>query len=370
MKDMQQPPRGREDVIEIIYAPLVGGSETLAFDLCKRWHARGIRVRICCLYEREGPLTQLFEREGIAYDLLDIGSKGLLGRWFTIGRYLRKHRPLAIHVHHFGLLVNVFVPAYLTGSANLVFTEHSTYVMARRGWMRRAIRFVVCFVSQMTCVSSSILDYFNRLGVPEGKMAVVYNGVDTNRFHPPAQRHSSAVEVRVVAVGRMVEEKDYPTLFAALAILKVRGYRFRAQIVGDGPLAQELALQHEHLGLASHVQLLGRRAEIPEILRRSDIYVLSSKSEGMPIALLEAMATGLAIAATSVEAVPEVIVDNVNGLLVPKGDERALADAIARLIDDPVLRLRLGARAIEDARTLFSIENATAMYARYLDIAS
>lgn len=370
MKDMQQSASGRADVIEIIYAPLVGGSETLAFDLCKRWHARGIRVRICCLYEREGPLTQLFEREGIAYDLLDIGAKGLLGRWFTIGRYLHKHRPLAIHVHHFGLLINVFVPAYLMGSTNIVFTEHSTYVMAQRGWMRRAIRFVVRFVNQMTCVSSSILEYFNRLGIPEDKMAVVYNGVDTTRFHPPTRPHSNAIEVRVVAVGRMVEEKDYPTLLEALAILKALGYRFRAQIVGDGPLAGELARQHERLGLASHVQLLGRRAEIPEILRRSDIYVLSSKSEGMPIALLEAMATGLAIAATNVAAVPEVIVDNVNGLLVPKGNEHALAEAIARLIDDPMLRRRLGTRAIEDARTLFSIENATALYSYYLDIAS
>ncbi|MHB1914765.1 MAG: glycosyltransferase family 4 protein [Acidiferrobacteraceae bacterium] len=356
-------------VIEIIYAPLIGGSETLAFSLCKRWKAKGIPVRICCLYEREGPLTLMFEQEGIAYDLLDIGGKGLLGRWFTVGRYLRRYRPQAIHVHHFGLLVNVFAPAYFTGCSNIVFTEHSAYVIAHRRWMRRAIRFVVRFVKQMTCVSSSLRAYFNGLGVPAHKMAIVYNGVDTERFHPSRLRISQP-EIRLVAVGRMVEEKDYPLLLEALARLKKRGYVFRADIVGDGPLASILRRQHEYLGLKDEVNLLGPRAEIPEILRRSDIYILSSKSEGMPIALLEAMATGLAIAATAVEAVPEMIVDNVNGLLVAPGDPDALANAIAQLIDDPVLRTRLGARAAKDACSLFSIEHTTELYAQYLKIAS
>ncbi|MHB1950467.1 MAG: glycosyltransferase family 4 protein [Acidiferrobacteraceae bacterium] len=364
------PAAGRGEVIEVIYAPLVGGSETLAFELCRRWHAQGIPVRICCLYGREGPLTERFEHEGIPYDLLDIGDKRLLGRWFTIGRYLHRRRPQVIHVHHFGLLFNVFFPAYLVGSIPIVFTEHSTYVMAQREWMRRAIRHVVRFVSQMTCVSGSILAYFSGLGVPQDKMSVVYNGVDVDRFHPPAKRRPRPSEVHLVAVGRMVEEKDYPALLEALAILRARGYRFRARIVGDGPLARDLARRREQLGLVSCVELLGRRAEIPEILRGSDIYVLSSKSEGMPIALLEAMATGLAVAATNVEAVPEVIVDDVNGLLVPKGDRNALADAIARLIDDPLLRLRLGTRAMEDVRSLFSIERASQCYARYLGIAS
>ncbi|MHB1529571.1 MAG: glycosyltransferase family 4 protein [Acidiferrobacteraceae bacterium] len=356
-------------VIEIIYAPLIGGSETLAFGLCRRWQAKGVPVRICCLYEREGPLIAMFQQEGIAYDLLDIGGKGLLGRWFAVGRYLRRHQPQAIHVHHFGLLVNVFAPAYLTGCSNIVFTEHSAYAIAHRRWMRRAMKFVVHFVKQMTCVSSSLLAYFNGLGVPVHKIAIVYNGVDTERFHPSRLR-SSRPEIRLVAVGRMVEEKDYPLLLEALARLKKRGYTFRAEIVGDGPLAPALRRQHKYLGLKGEVKFLGPRAEIPEILRRSDIYVLSSKSEGMPIALLEAMATGLAIAATAVEAVPEMIVDNVNGLLVAPGDPDALASAIARLIEDPELRARLGARAAEDASSLFSIEHTTELYAQYLEIAS
>lgn len=360
---------GRPAVIEIIYAPLIGGSETLALDLCRRWKAEGIPVRICCLYEREGALTALFDRAGIPYDLLDIGGRTLIGRWFAVGRYLLSWRPRAVHVHHFGLLVNVFIPAYLTGCSNVVFTEHSSLLISQRRWMRKMLRFTVRFVRKMTCVSSALVEYFDRLGVPSGKMAIVYNGVDTGRFRPPADPRAADGPVRIVAVGRMVEEKDYPLLLKALAELKRAGLAFVAEVVGDGPLAPQLRHLHAALDLGAQVRFLGRCEDIPEILRRSDIYVLSSKSEGMPIALLEAMATALPVVATAVDAVPEVIVDGINGLLVPPGDPRALAAALARLIADPELRARIGARGLRDVRTLFSIESTTQLYAEHLGIA-
>src|SRR3954471_2864206 len=105
----------RNTVVEVIYAPLVGGSETLALALCKQWKAQGVAVRICCLYEKQGPLVARFEEAGIPYDLLDIGGKSLPRRWLRIAYYFWKVKPRVIHAHHLGTLVNVLPPAYMTG---------------------------------------------------------------------------------------------------------------------------------------------------------------------------------------------------------------------------------------------------------------
>lgn len=364
----------RQLVVEVIYAPLIGGSETLAFTLCKHWKSQGIDTRICCLYEREGALTALFDEAGIRYDLMDVGDKPMWRRWWLLARYFAKLRPSAIHVHHLGSLINVMVPAWLTGHWNIVYTEHSALIIARTEWMKRALPWVARCVRKVTCVSNKLVDFFGReLGVPTRKLVTVYNGVDTAQFRPRGAALARSLEGRVPrigAVGRLVDEKDYPMLLRALALLKQRGLRFEAAIVGDGPLSAALQAQARALGVDSVVRFYGRRDDVPDLLRSLDVYVLTSKSEGMPIAVLEAMATGLPIVATAVDAVPEVITHEVNGLLVPKGDERATADAIVRLLEDAVLRERLGKAALGDVRTLFSIQNATQLYAEYLGIAS
>ena len=358
-------------VVEVIYAPLIGGSETLAFTLCKHWKSQGIETRICCLYEREGALTAMFEEAGIAYDLMDIGDKPMWQRWWLLARYFWKWRPRAIHVHHLGSLVNVLLPAWITGHWNIVYTEHSSLVIAKTEWMKRAVPLLSRCVRKVTCVSNKLVDFFgSELGVPTRKLVTVYNGVDTFEFRPRSGGPRGAKRARIGAVGRLVDEKDYPMFLRALALLKQRGRDFEAVIVGDGPLSGSLQALAQSLGLDRVLRFYGRRDDVPELLRAIDIYVLTSKSEGMPIAVLEAMATGLPIVATAVDAVPEVITHEVNGLLVAPGDERGVADALERLLDDPALRERLGKAALGDVRTLFSIQNATQLYAEYLGIAS
>lgn len=358
----------RDLIIEVIYAPLVGGSETLAFTLCKQWKAEGVATRICCLHEKEGALTAAFEDAGIQYDLLDVGRCSWPLRWFYITRYLARWRPRAIHVHHLGTLVNLLLPAYLTGCRNVVYTEHSSNQIARTAWMKLAAPVVSRLVRKVTCVSNKLVEFFrHELKVPPRKLVTVYNGVDIEDFHPRAGERAPG-PLRIGAVGRLVDEKDYPTLLRAIALLKRRGLALETDIVGDGPLADELRRLAQTLEIADVVRFRGRRADVPDVLRSIDIYVLASKSEGLPIAVLEAMATALPIVSTAVDAVPEVITHETNGLLVEIGDAVQLAAAIQRLALDAPLRYRLGQAALADVRSLFSIQHAKQLYAEYLGI--
>jgi glycosyltransferase involved in cell wall biosynthesis len=138
-----------------------------------------------------------------------------------------------------------------------------------------------------------------------------------------------------VLVARLVPEKDLPTLLQAAALVVRREPGFRLQVAGDGPCLQETQAAIRQLGLGDQVQLLGERRDVPEILRQASLFVLPSRTEGISLTLLEAMACGLPVVATRVGGNAEVVEHGQTGWLVPAGDARQLADAIERLWRNP-----------------------------------
>ncbi len=187
------------------------------------------------------------------------------------------------------------------------------------------------------------------------KVVLAPHGVDTERFRPP-HRTSATVPsdpVSIVAVGRLVPKKGYPVLIAALEALGAAGADFTCRIVGDGAERGEIETRLSAAGLDGRVTLVGTRTqqEIVEEYRRADVFVQASvvtddgDRDGIPNAVLEAMATGLPVVASSVAGIPEVVHDGVSGLLVEPGDIGSLAGALARLVGDEGLRRHLGAGA-------------------------
>lgn len=351
-------------LIEVVHLPQVGGAEMLVLMLSEQWHRQGRPVRICCLYGRDGPLVKIIKERGMPCDLLDIEALSFVRRWWRLFRYFRHYRPSAVHVHHMGVLINVLPAAYLSGCRNVVVTEHSMLYLLRHARLRRLVPLLARGVSKIVCVSQRLRAFFLEQGVPREKLTTIYNGIDTARFGREDGPRTGVLTIG--AIGRLVEEKDYPNLFKALVILKRAGLSFEARIIGDGPLSGDLhALRHE-LGFHESVRFLGQRNDIPDVLRGLDIYVLSSKSEGLPIAVLEAMAAGLPIVATDVGGVGEIIEHERNGLLVKSGDPLALAQALARVAGDRVLRARLGEAALNDVRMRYSITPTAEHYARTL----
>jgi glycosyltransferase involved in cell wall biosynthesis len=166
------------------------------------------------------------------------------------------------------------------------------------------------------------------------------------------------------AVGRFIPAKDYPLLIEAAASLKDSGYKFKLQILGDGPERANVSECISKLGVEDIVDLPGMVSDVSRWYREFDIYVSSSLREGQPVALLEAMAHRLPVVATNCGSIASTVGDQEGGLIVPPGDDRALASALAKLIDDAQLREKFGENARGRAEREFSVTAVAAEHTR------
>ena len=201
------------------------------------------------------------------------------------------------------------------------------------------------------------------------KIVVIHCGVDTQVFQPVAQRPSSG-PFAILCIGTLHEVKGQTYLVEACRLLAERGVDFVCNFVGDGPDQQMLAEQIAKAGLSQRVHLLGRRTreELAGLLRNADVLVApsvptsSGKREGIPVVLMEAMGSGVAVVASGISGIPELVEHEGSGLLTPPRDARALADALERLEREPALRQRLGHAGREKVLREFDLAtNAAAL---------
>jgi glycosyltransferase involved in cell wall biosynthesis len=174
--------------------------------------------------------------------------------------------------------------------------------------------------------------------------------------------------VVIGSVGRLVEQKDYPTQLRAFALAVAHVPSLRMVIAGDGPLRQSLEEMARELAVADRIRFLGHWDNVPRLLRSVDLFVLASKFEPFGVALLEAKAAALPIVATAVNEIPEIIEDGATGLLTPPENAASLADLIIKLARDDDFRLRLGTRA-RRAALQHTLDTAVAAHERLYDAA-
>ncbi|MGZ4734715.1 MAG: glycosyltransferase [Acidimicrobiia bacterium] len=179
-----------------------------------------------------------------------------------------------------------------------------------------------------------------------------------------------ADEIVVGTVANFRAQKDYPNLLATARLLIDRGWQGRIVAVGQGPLEAEMRALHERLDLGDRVLLLGQRSDAVRVLAACDVFTMASDNEGLPVALMEALALGLPVAATRVGGIPEAVTDGVEGLLVPPKNPAALADAIMAITGDDDRRTQM-AKAARAAGERFDIRVAVARIEQlYRDLVS
>lgn len=252
----------------------------------------------------------------------------------------------------------------------LIHTEHNMWQRYRRGtYLSNALTYrrnaAVLAVSRGVAESIRPLGPTSRSSPPP--VHVLIHGIDlaTVRTGREARTEARARlslgegELVVGTVGNFTAKKDHRLLVGAVALLHAGGLGARLVLVGSGPLEDEVRREVERLGLRDAVLFTGSRSDVPELLPGFDVFALSSRHEGLPIALLEAMAAGVPPVATRVGGVPEVIEDGVSGVLVEPGDVDELAAALTGLLADPTRRSEIGSQAAVRGRR-FELAGAVA----------
>ncbi len=362
-----------EHILEVLYSFRIGGSERLGATLAQQLARGRERVSACATHTGKGPISDELERAGIACFAFGFETRSRLGKylfplqffWFLVRR-----RVTVVHAHHVFVFQRCYWPARFAGVRRIVLTEHSDHEFRAMPDYRATSRRYGPRADRVTVIHSALRDYMTQhLGVSPGRVTTIYNCVDTVRFAPGPRevdlRSDYGLEpdaVLVGWVGRMQPVKDLGTLIEAFArVVAHSRHKPYLVLVGDGEERAATAAKVSAAGLAERVLFLGARADIPQVLRNFDLCVSSSRLEGVPLALLEAMSTGVPCVATRVGGVPEVLDESV-GRLVDAGDADGLAHALLELVNDGLLRRTLGRAARAHVLERFAFEDMVRRY--------
>ena len=366
-------------IVHVIHRFDVGGLENGIVNLINHMPADRYRHAIVCLQGYTDFHKRLKQDNVEIYDMAKLDGHDL-GLYVRLFRIFRQLRPAIVHTRNLSALETQVVAA-LAGVRGRVHGEHGRDIYDLYGKNRKYIllrKLVRPFVGHYIAVSKDLQNWLtDTVGVKRGRTSQIYNGVDNIRFHPSQtpREHLGPPgffgdnSIVIGSVGRMAAVKDYPNLVRAfLRLLQLdpsRRDHLRLLIAGDGA---NRAACLELLGQrgADHLAWLpGERTDIPELMAAMDIFVLPSLGEGISNTILEAMATGLPVIATSVGGNLELVHEGATGFLVPPADSDAMAQALLNYVDDADQRHAHGRAARDIIDCQFSMD---AMVQGYLSV--
>jgi glycosyltransferase involved in cell wall biosynthesis len=346
-----------------------GGAEHMVLMLGEELGKRGYEVTPVLPSYLDPWLVNQFKDRGFDPEMFDAPSFIDPGYLAHLVRILKRRGTEVVHSHEF------LTSVYGGGAAAVlrkphVMTMHGGRYYAGRRIRREALRWSAKRSRAVVGVSAATANELaSHLRLPADRVRVVPNGIRPRLGDGLAVRRELKVaddEMLVVAIGNLKPVKAHTVLLEALVLLSGRDGvpPWRVAIAGTGSEQEKLeALAAEH-GISDRLHLLGYRADVGDILAAADVWAMTSLSEGLPLALIEAMFAGKPIVASNVGGIPEVITNGSNGLLVPPNDPQTLADALARLFADRALRERLASAGRRDAEEHYGIDRMVDAYER------
>ena len=328
-----------------------------------------------CFLSNKGPIGEDLERKGFKVYYLPLATPWAIPTVaFHLHRLLRTNRYDILHLY--GLKANFLgrIIGRLSGHKRIIGGLRSKYPAdSRKCW---TIWFDwLTFWLSLGYVSNSqaAIDFLVAHGYDRRKFWLIHNGIDIKPFYRRSEVEKEAInreyelppdKLIITCVANLRLPKGHEYLIRALHELKNKGQDFLALLVGDGPLRGKLEELVRELGLEEQVRFPGSKdpENIPGILAITDIFVLPSLWEGLPTAIIEAMAAGCPVVATAVAGTPEVVLDGETGFLVSPRDPQALAQKIRLLLQDHALRRKMGEAGAKRAKAYFSIERMVREY--------
>jgi glycosyltransferase involved in cell wall biosynthesis len=341
-----------------------GGAEQLLLSIARSADRNRFEFRVAHVLDNEDHLVAPLLTENVSVRSLGGVTRTLDLRWvLALRRHLSRTRPDIIHVHSpLVAAVTRLVTRTIRHPPPIVTTEHNSWTAYER-FTRLANRLTFRLDDAHLAVSEAALrsmpSEFREM------TEVIVHGVELEKIAAQrAERDKVRLElgvrpdqVVICTVANLRWHKGYPDLLTAARAVIDHGCDVVFLAVGQGPLEADIQARHLELGLGDRFRLLGYRADAVRLLAGADVFVLASLEEGFPIALMEALAVGLPVVVTDVGGMPDAVQSGVEGLVVPRGDPQALAEALTVLAEEPELRRSMATASQEKARA-FDISRA------------
>ena len=359
-------------IIQVAYKSDISGGEKVLFDLATGLKERAHNVIAVC--PAPGQLPDELRKAGIRSEIIPFRKTYDLRAARKLSRFIMSEKIEVLHSH--GMLTNLLsrIAGHWADVPVSVSTEHLTMELARGGrgpgilsrlraaYYRMLDNYTSRYNKEVIAVSKAVKDDLVEQGMGEEKVIVIRNGISIPELDPERGRKIrtelgiAESTLLVGTVGRLSPQKDYPTFLRAAAEVLRTVPKTLFLIAGDGYLRPELEALSRKLGIGDSVVFLGYRKDVFDIVSAFDIFALSSLWEGLPLAILEAMALGKPVVATCVPGTAEAVVDGETGYLVPLKDTRALARKIVGLVRNREKARQMGEMGRKRVITHFSIK--------------
>jgi len=351
-------------VLHVVRSLEVGGLERLVADMVR---VRGTETTSVACFCAAGAFAEPLKQAG-ARVLTYSGSDSRFGRMSWLAKIIRTLRPDIVHCHNIYAFLYAGLVAWWCRHRGLVVTKHGQTIPDTP--LVRWLFPLLLRRAAVVCVSQDIRDSMeSRFPASAGNLRYIRNGIDMSAYGAASDRAAIRTSLGVDrdsvvlgSIGRLTVEKGYDVLLTAFANVDARGRKLRLVIAGDGPCRDELTQQISRLGLSDRVKLLGERHDVPELLSGFDAFVLASRSEGQPLSVIEAMASGLPIIATTAGGIPSLVRHGVCGVLVSPNDSAALQATLTDFIDRPDEFRAFGRVAEQTAKSAFGVSQMLADY--------
>lgn len=347
-------------IVQVIPKFLLAGAERMCENLSIALKKEGHSVIAVSLYTEQTPITDRLSQAGIRVVYLD-KKRGLdLSMYGKLIRLFREEKPDVVHTHiiasKYGLPA-----AVIAGVPKIIHTVHNVAQkeQPKDGIIMNSLMFRkngVVPVALSPAVQATIQEVY---GLAKEEIPVIYNGIDLSRCIPKSA-YSACGLFKILHIGRFMDVKNHELLLCSFAELARKHSNVILQLIGEGPLLEQMKELSYELKIADQVEFLGPQPDVYTYLNRADVLVLPSKYEGVPMTLIEAMGTGLPIIASAVGGVPDMLTDDENALLIQPVQEY-LTDALEKLYLNEALRERLGNGARHRAE-FFSAEKMAENY--------
>jgi glycosyltransferase involved in cell wall biosynthesis len=350
-------------IVHLVIGGEIAGGQLVALRLAHA--ARDAGHDVVFLSPTAGPFTERTANDGFATDIVPLGGALDARAVLRLRSRLQRERADILHTHvHFSL--NVVSRVAAIGTRSSVIAHMHIENVFRESSVPRTAQIRLDNATARTCrwivaVSNATRRALIAQGYPASRTVTVHNGIEPRGSVAPAALDPVPPGPVLLEVARLCDVKGQRDLIAALALLgraDVTVLLVGEDVESQGSYKRVLEEQARRLGVDDRVRFLGRRDDVPALLAAADVLVLPSSIEGLPLVVLEAMASGVPVVATAVGGTPEAVTDGETGLLVPPGDARALAGALEGTLEDPGYARRLGEAGRRRARACFDAHSA------------